>query len=96
LDPAYSYLVFECDEGAAEGTTLQAITTLLRKASKGVCHLQTSLDSTTEKLLLVAKLEPHRAEMIKDRVLDINLPRNMAVYFYRLDKRNRTHMTEKY
>ena len=95
LDPAYSYLIFESDGGTDEGTFL-TVFDFLRGEPLGVCQLQAGKDSSTQKSLLVAKLEPGQAEAIKERVLDIHLPRHMTVYFYRLDARTLTHRAETY
>lgn len=81
LDPAYGYLVFEIDPCAAE-VNLPALAAFLGKAPQGLCQLQAVTDRVTEKSLLVAKLEPGRAEMMKERILETGLPPNVAVYFY--------------
>ncbi len=95
LDPSYSYMIFESNEKSEKSVVFLKIKAIFEQYEKGVFEQILYQEKTTGRLLLVIKLNPDLAVMIKQENLNINLPKNIAIYFYSNNRGGHNHIKER-
>ena len=95
LDPSYSYMIFESDEKYGKSAVFLKSKAVFEQYEKGVFEQILYREKTTGRLLLVIKLNPDLAVMIKQEILNINLPKNIAIYFYSNNRGGHNHIKER-
>ena len=95
LDPFYSYMIFENDEKSGKSVEFLKIKAVFEQHEKGVFEQILYQEKTTGRVLLVIKLNPDLAVMIKQEILNINLPKNIAIYFYSNNREGQKHIKER-
>jgi len=95
LDPSYSYMIFESDEKFRKSVVFLKIKAVFEQYEKGVFEQILYQEKTTGRVLLVIKLNPDLSVMIKQEILNINLPKNIAIYFYSNNSGGQKHIKER-
>ena len=82
LDPSYRYMIFEYDKKSRKSAACIKIKVIFERYEKGILEQILYREKTSGRLLLVTKINPDIAGMIKQEILNINLPKNLSIYFY--------------
>lgn len=82
FDSAYSYVIFENESESGKPESFQDIMAILSRHHKGVLDKVFHRDKSTGRLLLVVKLRTAQSDAIKNKILNTNLPKHIAFYFY--------------
>ena len=82
LDPAYSYMIFEKHAGASDESEFQHVADVLRRLELCVQSVEYLLDDAEEKLLLVVRFAPGRADEILFELMKEGLPKDVTLYAY--------------
>jgi hypothetical protein len=82
LDPAFSYLVFEAEEGLDEKREFPNILQLFSAQKKLLLGTQMFRDQNLRRAYLVVKVKPHVPETIMEKMFERGVPKNLTCYFY--------------
>lgn len=82
LDPAYSYIIFEKKTGANDESEFRQVADILRKLDLCVHSMEYLPDDAGEKLLLVVRFDPGRADEILQEFMKEGLPKDLILYAY--------------
>ena len=82
LDPEFDYVVFEEPLDAPNRFLLKEVPDLISQVDKGILEQTLYRDETGEKLYLVVKLDPDEVEDIKQKFLNIRMPKETAYCVY--------------
>ena len=82
FDPAFSYVVFENESVHGVADDFKDLTSIISDHQKEVLEQIFYRDRVTDRVLLVVKLDPAKADDIIAKIQSFRLPQNLAVYFY--------------
>ena len=83
LDPAFSYMVFEKEEGSGEGGDFYEVIQTLSALKNRDLGRQICRDVSRGKMLLVIKMEPEEAEVVMQEIIETGFSRQINYYLYR-------------
>lgn len=95
LDPSYCYMIFETDEKSRNSVAFLKIKAVFEQYEKGVFEQILYREKTSGSLLRVTKFNPDIAVVIKQKILNINLPKNISIYFYSRNRKGLKHTKER-
>jgi hypothetical protein len=79
LDPAFSYIIFERHE---DSDPVGDLTALLGRLGIPALETRVHRNKVTGACILVAKLDPAKADDISREYVSVNLPDNVSYLFY--------------
>jgi len=95
LDPSCCYMIFETDERPGNSVEFLKIKTVFQQYEKNFCEQILYREKATGSLFLVVKLNPDIAAVLKQEILNINLPKNISIYFYSRNRKGLKHTKER-
>ena len=82
FDPAFCYVVFECEAGAAGESRLHDISECLRRLGLVNYDARMFKDLAAARVLLVVKFEPPDRFRVMEEIFNTGLPPEIALYAY--------------